>query len=230
MFPRIKLENTANKQIAIKAYLVRNTKLELDKEKCRSCGICFTVCPNQVIKRGAPGASLKKVEDDKMSGIVLDPDACSYCGLCAHMCPFDALTLYIDDEKITDDKLKLVENHAIPRLDAEEVTLKDGKTAKKYIEGHIEYYEDICESGCRVCINACPTDTRKFEKRAGWEIGEKFVIDRDTCIYCGACAFSCPTGAIKIFRDKIKVKPDEKFLEPFWPNTVKKLLDFHGIN
>ncbi|MHA1793313.1 MAG: 4Fe-4S binding protein [Promethearchaeota archaeon] len=226
MFPRIDHQITPEKQYIIKKFLVKELKLELDKDKCRNCGVCLTVCPNNVISRGAPGASIKSTLDQEVPGVVLDPEACSYCGACSYFCPFDALKLIIDGETVPKEELILVEKEALPKLIEKEVTLKDGKIGRQYMEGHLEYSEDACQSGCRTCVNICPTGTLKFEKREPWEIGEKFVIDREKCIYCGACAFSCPSGAIKIFRDKIN--HEGKYKEPFWPNMEKKLLDFHG--
>ncbi|MFX0101612.1 MAG: 4Fe-4S binding protein [Candidatus Hodarchaeota archaeon] len=197
----------------------------MDKDKCRNCGVCLNVCPNNVIKKGAPGASVKNPDNQITSGVVLDADTCSYCGVCVYFCPFDALKLYIDDEEVPSEKLLLKEKKALPDLKAKEVALKDGKMGRQYMEGHLEYSEADCLSGCRTCIKMCPTESLSFQKRAGWE-PEKFVIDRDKCIYCGTCAFSCPTAAIKIFREKINHEGD--FNKPFWPDIEKKLLEFHS--
>lgn len=226
MFPRLDHQITADKQFAAKRFLVRSARLELDKESCRNCGVCLTSCPNNVITKGAPGASVKKPGKDQfMAGVMLNPSKCSYCGVCAYMCPYDALNLAIDGKVVPREEMQLAVKGALPTLLVEEVTLKDGKTGRHYMDGHLEYTKDQCESGCRTCVNICPTGSLTFEKKEGWD-QEVFAIDRDKCIYCGACAFSCPTGAIKIFREKINY--DGKFNEPFWPNIVKRLVDFHG--
>ncbi|MBD3185238.1 4Fe-4S dicluster domain-containing protein [Candidatus Bathyarchaeota archaeon] len=226
MFPRLDHKITSDKQFAEKRFLVRSARLELDKDNCRNCGVCLNACPNDVITRGAPGASIKTTGDQVMAGVLLDPDSCSYCGVCSYLCPFDALTLFIDGEPVKDEKLQLVIKGALPELDAKEVQLLDGKKGKHFMDGHLEYDEDKCQSGCRTCTNLCPTGALSFEKRDPWQVGEKFVIDRDACIYCGACAFSCPSSAIKIFRDKIMIKGE--FSDPFWPDIEKRLLIFHG--
>mgnify|MGYP006292031965 CR=1 FL=1 len=227
MFPRLTHKVSPEKQLAQKKLLVRTFNLELDKNNCRNCGVCYNVCPVDAITKGAPGASIKNKNGDRiMSGVVLHPDSCSYCGTCSYLCPFDALHLVIDGEKVPDDELQLVEKGALPKLVKKEVELKEGKKGIQYMEGHLEYAKEACESGCRTCINICPTGALSFKKPENpWE-RESFVIDRDTCIYCGACAFSCPTGAIKIFREKIN--HEGKYTDPFWPNIVNKLIDFHG--
>nr|MDO8111863.1 4Fe-4S binding protein [Candidatus Sigynarchaeota archaeon] len=226
MFPRLEHHISDDKQFAAKRFLVRNVRLELDKKLCRNCGVCLNSCPNDVITKGAPGASIKKPGKGKfMAGVVLSPGTCSYCGVCSYMCPYDALHLFIDGEQVPLDKLQLAVKGALPKLVAKEVTLKDGKKARQYMDGHLEYTQEACQSGCRTCIDVCPTGALSFQKKEGWE-QEKFVIDKDKCIMCGSCAFSCPTGAIKIFREKIT--HEGKFNDPFWPNIVKKLMDYHG--
>lgn len=226
MFPRLTFKITPDKQLAEKRFLVKKLRLELDKSICRNCGVCYNVCPNDVIKKGAPGASVKNPDNQMISGVVLDPDTCSYCGVCQHMCPFGALQLFVDDEPVPDEDLQIIIKNALPTLVTKEIKLKDGKTGNQYMDGHLEYSEEKCLSGCRTCVQICPTESLSFQKREPWERGEKFVIDRDSCMYCGACAYSCPTGAIKIFRDKVDFEGE--FNDPFWPNIQKKLLDFHS--
>ncbi len=232
MFPRLQHTITPDEQVATKKLLVRTFQLKLDKEKCRNCGVCFNACPIDAISKGAPGASIKnkaaggRTAPAITSGIVLNPDKCSYCGTCSYLCPFDALHVLVDGEVLPNDQLQLVAKGALPGLVAKQVTLKDGKTARHYMEGHLEYDKASCESGCRTCTEICPTGSLSFQKGQNpWE-PERFAIDRDTCIMCGACAFSCPTGSIKIFRDKVAT--EGKFTDPFWPNIQQRLLSFHG--
>jgi len=47
-------------------------------------------------------------------------------------------------------------------------------------------------NGCRVCLSVCPRGV--FEMR-----GKKaFVVERDACIECGACALNCAAGALNV--------------------------------
>jgi 4Fe-4S ferredoxin len=240
MFPRLSNEVTTELQVAQKRFLVRSASLEIDRSKCRNCGTCISACPNNIIKRGIPGATQRRFRVKKPTiSVVLDAKNCSYCGVCSYLCPYDALSLVIDGKKVPHEKLQLCEKKALPRVVAEEVELKDGQIGRKFMEGYLNHSKDTCQEGCRICTDACPTGAlsrylmlkstynplSKFSIRHCW-MPEKLEINRDRCIQCGACAFACPVSSIKMFRQKIKT--DGAFLDPFWPSTQQRLLNYHG--
>ena len=51
-------------------------------EKCKQCGLCFPVCPDDAI----PVNKEQKRED-------FDYKACKGCGVCAKVCPFHAIEM-----------------------------------------------------------------------------------------------------------------------------------------
>ena len=51
-------------------------------EKCKQCGLCFPVCPDDAI----PVNSDQKRED-------FDYKACKGCGVCSKVCPFGAIEM-----------------------------------------------------------------------------------------------------------------------------------------
>jgi len=51
-------------------------------EKCKQCGLCFPVCPDDAIPVG---------EDQKRTDF--DYDYCKGCGVCAKVCPFGAIEM-----------------------------------------------------------------------------------------------------------------------------------------
>jgi 4Fe-4S ferredoxin len=155
-------------------------------------------------------------------GVLLDAKACSYCGVCTVFCPFDALSLVVDGEKVSREKLQVVEKKALPHIVEEPVELKDGKAGRRFIEGHLEFSKETCETGCRTCIDICPTGSLSFASSDDAWAAETLHIDRDTCIMCGACAYACPVSAMKMFREKINVEGD--YQDPFWPDVEKRLL------
>lgn len=65
-------------------------------------------------------------------------------------------------------------------------------TAKKF-RGRITFDATSCE-GCKLCERVCPSGAIKFQKDPG---GLAFDCWHDTCVFCGTCAFYCPTGSIR---------------------------------
>ena len=56
--------------------------------------------------------------------------------------------------------------------------------------------------GCRLCVEACPTDAITI-------VGGKAIIDPEKCIGCGECVKVCPTGAISSYEiETIPAKKD----------------------
>ena len=53
-----------------------------DIEKCKQCGLCFPVCPDDAI----PVNKEMKRED-------FNYDYCKGCGVCAKVCPFGAIEM-----------------------------------------------------------------------------------------------------------------------------------------
>ena len=60
----------------------RSVKPIFLSEKCKQCGLCFPVCPDDAI----PVNSDLKRED-------FDYDYCKGCGVCAKVCPFGAIEM-----------------------------------------------------------------------------------------------------------------------------------------
>ncbi len=55
----------------------------------------------------------------------------------------------------------------------------------------LEYDSSKC-NGCRMCLEVCPHQVfRMAGKRAE-------IVDRDSCMECGACELNCETGALKV--------------------------------
>ena len=52
------------------------------EEKCKQCGLCFAVCPDDAITVG---------KDQKRKDFNFD--YCKGCGVCAKVCPFNAIEM-----------------------------------------------------------------------------------------------------------------------------------------
>ncbi len=71
-------------------------KIEIDKERCKGCGLCITVCPkgqieisDELNKKGYYPASFKEAHL-----IEADESECTGCALCGLVCPDVAIDVY----------------------------------------------------------------------------------------------------------------------------------------
>jgi 4Fe-4S ferredoxin len=89
----------------------------------------------------------------------------------------------------------------------------------KPFEGDIRLVEKqlpLCDPmGCHACFNVCPADC--------WYVGEdgKIKVERDQCIFCGACAKSCHCFAIEVDRTGVTTT---KVLETPWAEEWKEAI------
>jgi ferredoxin len=69
------------KTVKVPHRTLRMEKIDVDPEKCTSCGDCVKFCPTGAIK----------VPEGEIA--VIDKDACVGCGACANVCGVDAVKL-----------------------------------------------------------------------------------------------------------------------------------------
>jgi 2-oxoglutarate ferredoxin oxidoreductase subunit delta len=63
-------------------------KVTIDKNQCKGCGLCPSICPKQVL------AMSKEINDKGyFYSHVVDQPACIGCRFCAFMCPDVAITI-----------------------------------------------------------------------------------------------------------------------------------------
>jgi pyruvate ferredoxin oxidoreductase delta subunit len=63
----------------------RDRKPVVDAEKCKQCGICREVCPDDAVR----------TENEQYD---IDYDYCKGCGICCHECPAQAIDM-VPEEK-----------------------------------------------------------------------------------------------------------------------------------
>ena len=59
-----------------------------DKEKCKQCGLCWPVCPEDAIT----------VDKEKNELVGINLNYCKGCGICSKTCPFKAIEMIKSEE------------------------------------------------------------------------------------------------------------------------------------
>ncbi len=188
--------------------------LETKGEDCIVCGICARVCPTGALELRQEGKSLK--DASYLSG-ALKPTSvnenCVHCGLCAEVCPQDCIT--VTKELAEDGSLKLVGKTSIDTESCVHcgwcaaVCPVDAISVEKPFEGRWEWDENTCQT-CHTCVEVCPANALLNKEWAAGERVEKITHRPDACIYCGACAVSCPVDAIDVRKTAILPEMEKK--------------------
>jgi 4Fe-4S ferredoxin len=227
MFPKVKRKISKDKETVKIQFLKENLELILDRDKCVGCGTCARVCPKEAISRGPVGAAERFPTTEDIIPEVYDPNACVFCGTCVYMCPFSAIKLKKNGKVLDLDKIPIVKQHAVPKLEFEAKKLDNGNVVKQYAVAEVSVDDEECAQGCSTCADVCPTSAIKEAERPehGWEQTKNVeVVDQDACVACGACDNACPTGAIHL---KItEIKSSGEYNEIFWDEIKKNLKSF----
>jgi len=128
---------------------LRMEKIDVDPEKCTSCGDCVKFCPTGAIK--VPKGEIA----------VIDKDACVGCGACANVCGVDAVKLerrlgniFKTKELHINDDICVACGVCEENCPMEAIKLEDDK---------IVFFEDKCIN-CEVCSKKCPVGALKLER------------------------------------------------------------------
>ncbi len=65
-------------------------KVEINEERCKSCGLCVSVCPKKIIDI----SRVKMNDKGYRPAEIIDVEKCIGCAFCATICPDCAITIY----------------------------------------------------------------------------------------------------------------------------------------
>ena len=72
--------------------MARVSKVTIEKNRCKGCGLCVSTCPKQVL------AMSKEINDKGyFYAHPANPSACTGCRFCALMCPDVAICIEQED-------------------------------------------------------------------------------------------------------------------------------------
>ncbi|MBI4776740.1 MAG: NADH-quinone oxidoreductase subunit I [Deltaproteobacteria bacterium] len=86
-YPRHRLELPE----AYRGHIELVTYSDLHSHHCVACGLCFRICPSNVIK--VQGFKERASDLNRARFFMIDFSRCSLCGLCVEVCPVNALKL-----------------------------------------------------------------------------------------------------------------------------------------
>ncbi|MFX0162398.1 MAG: 4Fe-4S binding protein [Candidatus Hodarchaeota archaeon] len=201
----------------------------IDKEKCTFCGLCEDLCEAIKITWIEPSGEFLRPGID----IIVDEDRCDYCNLCAVLCPSEAVKVecktslerVVKEPKIS-GLLVLEEEKCIYCGWCAFVCPVEAVKYEKPFEGEVmvSNLEKCDPVGCNACIRLCPTKAWYIPKRSlEDETTEKIAVNKDLCIFCGACQNSCPEILITVTRKEIHL--EEEFPHRPWETSWKRVLN-----
>ena len=72
---------------------------DIDRDRCKGCGLCVTVCPKNVLEIS------KKINTKGYFPAYQErPEDCIFCAICCTMCPDVAITISEIEEKAAAQK------------------------------------------------------------------------------------------------------------------------------
>jgi len=75
--------------------MARNGQVIIDKEKCKGCELCVSVCPVRILFINTEKINLKGYYTSDIS----DQSKCIACGNCGVMCPDGAITVNLIEKE-----------------------------------------------------------------------------------------------------------------------------------
>ena len=176
---------------------------------CVFCSLCARVCPTGALEVRKAG---KAEKDDSYLSVALKPtivneESCIHCGLCSEVCPQACIEL--SDRHLAEDGSLRMKGRTLIDMNrcvhcgwCASVCPVGAITFEKPFAGEFRRDEKVCQV-CKTCVHTCPANVLFNREWKAGERGENVTHRMDACIYCGACAQSCPVRAITVRKTAI---------------------------
>ncbi|RLF15915.1 MAG: hypothetical protein DRJ97_02645 [Thermoprotei archaeon] len=202
-------------------------KITVNLERCCYCGLCEDLCEAIKIvwvKPEPPGFKPGLT-------VLVNEQLCDYCGLCEKICPVDAIKVecfkapprVVEGPKV-DGSIKIDEDLCVYcGLCAAMCPVKALSCEKPFKGEVVMVRPEKCDpSGCKNCINICPTRAVFVSKARG---PDKVKAAEEACIFCGACEEACPVEALSVRRREVRVQGGEEPWEAGYGDLFKRLIE-----
>jgi 4Fe-4S ferredoxin len=202
------------RQTAIKT----KTTFKVDMEKCSLCGLCGALCPAITVRHKEFTAETGKVEAvaEPNTGLPWDETQCDACKVCVEVCPEECIT--VEREVISDKvdgKVEIIQDNCCTCQWCSRNCPPEAITVEKIFEGDIEFHAEKCPGGCSTCADICPANAIYLPSvvpaaEMKGKVEPTIAVNKDFCIFCGACVNACPGEDIIIMqRTGIRIKGTE---------------------
>lgn len=211
--------------------LLRKCQIDIDAEKCHFCGECVVLCPLNAIKIEIDGKErIPVIENEAFPNIVKDivvnitlcDPACELA--CQEICPTKAVKVITEGEgalkkwKIVD--VQVDRQFCIFCKKCEIACPFNAIKVVKPMNGVIKVNTSLCPEKCQICVDVCPSKCISLDDKG------KPVVDRKSCIYCGACQEVCPPKAIALERTEIL---HSEIKSGAWNEALEKLTSYKAL-
>lgn len=209
--------------------LTKKPTIDFDVNSCNLCGECTVLCPLNALRMEIDGKEVSTLVKNEafpvlLKEITVATEKCDpICNLrCQEECPTEAIkvsTKKSENGKTVITDVQIIEDSCFYCKRCQSACPLDAIDVKKPFQGTIELNNDLCPSGCTVCVDICPTHAIKLEKG-------RLSVYPEFCIFCSACQKVCPKEAVKVNRDWI-FHSDVKAAA--WLTALKKLTSFETV-
>ncbi len=208
--------------------VVVKAKVDIDENKCSFCGECVALCPTHALAIAINGEpAIPCVDGDAFPRLTRTREVHqeAFVGTTdtayIDACPTGAISADVElDEQgrvVRVSNVAIDEAKCINCTRCQETGPKGAFVISKPHNGRAFLHVELCPAGCQACADVCPTHAITYD-------GEKVSVERDYCLFCGACEKVCPVeGAVRIVRSGFVHEPIESGA---WAKAVEKLVSY----